>query len=64
MTFKIVTSRLLQIALGVVNLCNLLTPIVPAKYKPPVGALAVLGNFFVNEVSHRSNPDGTPAPEK
>jgi hypothetical protein len=64
MTFRITTSRLLQAAIGLVHLCNLLTPLVPAKYKGPIAAVAVLANFAVNEISHRSNPDGTPATEK
>jgi hypothetical protein len=62
MTLRIKTSRLLQAAIGLVHLCNLLTPLVPAKYKGPIEAVAVLANFAVNEMSHRSNPDGTPAP--
>lgn len=61
MTLRIATSRLLQAAIGVVHLCNLLTPFVPAKYKPPIEAVAVLANFAVNEISHKSNPDGSPA---
>ena len=62
MTFRITTSRLLQAAIGLVHVCNLLTPLVPAKYKGPIEAVAVLANFAVNEISHRSNPDGTRAP--
>lgn len=62
MTLRITTSRLLQAAISLVHLCNLLTPLVPARYKAPMEAVAVLCNFAVNEISHRSNPDGTRAP--
>jgi hypothetical protein len=64
MTLQITTSRLLQAAIGLVHLCNLLTPLVPEKYKGPIEAVAVLANFGVNEISHRSNPDGTAASRK
>ena len=64
MTLRITTSRLLQAAIGLVNVCNLLTPLVQAKYKGPTEAVAVLANFAVNEISHRSNPDGTAAAGK
>jgi len=54
-------SVLLQILGGVVQVGNLLTPLVSTKQKLIIGSIVGIAQVGVNTIAHNSNPDGSPA---
>lgn len=52
---------IIQALLGVVQIANLATSVVPDKWKPVVAGLAAAASIFEAKLAHSWNPDGTPA---
>lgn len=61
MNINISTSRALQALGGLLQVGNLIAPGVPADYKPLVAAIVAVLQWMVNDLAHKSNPDGTAA---
>lgn len=52
---------IIQVLLGLVQMGNLATDIVPDKWKPVVLGVVALAQILQAKLAHKFNPDGTPA---
>lgn len=52
---------IIQVLLGLVQLGNVLTNVVPDKWKPVVLGIVALAQIVQAKIAHNFNPDGTPA---
>lgn len=62
MSMKISTSRILQALGGALQIANLVAPVVPADYKPLIAGIVAVLQWIVNDIAHKSTPDGSPVP--
>lgn len=54
-------SNALQVLGAIIQICNLITPLLTAEQKETIAVVVGIGQVLVNYLAHRSNPDGTPA---